>query len=122
MLLVDLPLNGNENVEVGSGFAGEPPNIEDVPNLDERDPEVKEEFVSLLKENVAATLPTSTALFVFSISFTASSTADLNSSANSLVLNLTAKSSGAGSFSEKSVAAHERVLSLFFLKTISFVR
>lgn len=45
-------------------------------------------------------------------SLRASSIALLNSSASSLVLNLTVNSSGVGSFSEKSVAAQLRDLSL----------
>lgn len=77
---------------------------------------------SILNENEAAAFSTSWLELCFSEQFKALFTSFKNSSANSAVLNLKAKSSGHGSFSEKSVAAQDNVLSPRFSNLISFVR
>lgn len=78
--------------------------------------------LSILNENEAAAFSTSWLELCFSVQFKALFTSSKNSSANSAVLNLKAKSSGDGSFSEKSVAAQDNVLSPRFSNLISFVR
>ena len=78
--------------------------------------------LSSLNENEAAAFSTSGLELCLSVQFKALFTAAKNSSAYSAVLNLKAKSSGHGSFSEKSVAAQDNVLSPRFSNLISFVK
>lgn len=96
------------------------------PNLDVKLPGANNDSdfgaLSILNEKEAAAFSTSWLELCFSVQFKALFTSFKNSSANSAVLNLKAKSSGDGSFSEKSVAAQDNVLSPRFSNLISFVR